>query len=78
MAKKRIPPKLRRIRVYRERNRVLNAMGYRSYAEYLRSDTWAEIRLNVHRNVSLVAEEPHKHTTPPTERKILRVETLGE
>lgn len=40
-------PVERRIAVYRERNRNLRAMGFDSYADYLRSDLWASIRSRV-------------------------------
>jgi hypothetical protein len=42
--KDRIDPIERRIRQYRERNRIVRSMGYATYAAYLKSDLWAEIR----------------------------------
>lgn len=48
-----IPPELRRMRVYRERNRVIRAMGFKDYAAYLKSDLWKGIRERV------LAERPH-------------------
>jgi hypothetical protein len=45
--KKRVTPVERRIRVYRERNRILRSMGYASYAEYLKSELWQGIRARV-------------------------------
>jgi hypothetical protein len=39
-----ITPQERRIRVYRERNRVIRAMGFTDYKDYLKSDLWASIR----------------------------------
>jgi hypothetical protein len=42
-----ISPEDRRARVYRERNRVVRAMGFASYAQYLQSSLWADIRSRV-------------------------------
>ena len=36
-----------RITVYRERNRNIRAMGFRSYVDYLNSDLWKSIRAQV-------------------------------
>ena len=47
MREPRIQPEVRRMRVYRERNRILKAMGFPSYAAYLQSDLWKSIRRRV-------------------------------
>jgi hypothetical protein len=50
MGKKRkplVPPEERRRRIYRERNRILKAMGFASYRDYLEGDLWASIRTAV-------------------------------
>lgn len=41
------PPEVRRMRVYRERNRVVRAMGFKDYAAYVESDLWKGIRERV-------------------------------
>lgn len=47
MKRKQIPPDVRRMRVYRERNRNLKAMGFANYAAYQKSDLWKGIRARV-------------------------------
>ena len=49
MSKKtrRVDPVAKRITAYRERNRIIRAMGFSDYADYLRSDLWASIRKRV-------------------------------
>jgi len=47
MAKNRVDPIERRIRAYRERNRILRSRGYNTYAEYLKSELWQSIRARV-------------------------------
>jgi hypothetical protein len=41
------PDQIRRMRVYRERNCNLKAMGFKNYAEYQKSELWQSIRARV-------------------------------
>ena len=45
--RKRVPNDIRRMRVYRERNRNLKAMGFKDYAAYQKSELWQGIRARV-------------------------------
>lgn len=47
MKRKHIDPELRRMRVYRERNRNIRAMGFKDYGAYLKSELWTSIRARV-------------------------------
>jgi hypothetical protein len=47
MKRRTVPPEIRRARVYRERNRNIRAMGFKDYADYLKSDLWKGIRARV-------------------------------
>lgn len=47
MKHKQIDPEIRRARVYRERNRNIRAMGFKNYADYLKSELWIGIRARV-------------------------------
>ena len=42
--RKHVPDNVRRMRVYRERNRNIRAMGFKDYSDYQKSDLWKGIR----------------------------------